>query len=68
MDEKINLFIEEAEASSTFAGLRPACITFFTSIGGKMVSYHHMPPFGAADHSGELTVVAHGFPEEWVTR
>ncbi|MEO1656981.1 MAG: LuxR family transcriptional regulator [Pseudomonadota bacterium] len=68
MDDNIDAFIRDVEASTSFLMLRDACTSFFTSIGGKMVSYHHLPPFGAMDHGAELTVVAHGFPDAWVER
>ncbi|MEM6748638.1 MAG: LuxR family transcriptional regulator [Pseudomonadota bacterium] len=68
MDENIHVFIENVEASQSFGALKDACISHFLAIGGKMMSYHHIPPFGAEDHGAELTVIAHGFPEDWVQR
>ncbi|MEL6365519.1 MAG: LuxR family transcriptional regulator [Pseudomonadota bacterium] len=68
MGEHLNRYIEAAEAAETFGALKAACIEYFMGIGGEMVSYHHMPPFGATDYTPELTVAAHGFPSGWVER
>ncbi len=46
--------------------LRESCVNFFTSNGLEMMSYHHLPPPGAADYSSNITVAAHGFPQDWV--
>lgn len=36
--------------------------------GITMMSYHHMPPPGAFDHSPYVSVMAIGFPDSWVQR
>ncbi|MFC3303563.1 helix-turn-helix transcriptional regulator [Parvularcula lutaonensis] len=36
--------------------------------GITRMSYHHMPPPGAFDHSPYVSVITEGFPEEWVER
>lgn len=37
------------------------------NMGVLKVSYHHLPPLGAADE-GRIRIVTHGFSEDWVGR
>ena len=48
--------------------LRDFVIEQLLGMGAQMVSYHHMPPIGAADFTTSINVVAHGFPEDWVKK
>ncbi|MEM1402761.1 MAG: LuxR family transcriptional regulator [Pseudomonadota bacterium] len=41
---------------------------FFSSCGMRLISFHHLPPPGAIDYTNQLTIVARGFPKEWVAR
>ncbi|MEM8941616.1 MAG: LuxR family transcriptional regulator [Pseudomonadota bacterium] len=61
-------FTIAATAAASVDELRNALIEFHAGSGIKMMSYHHLPPPGAADYTKQITVVAYGFPAEWVKR
>jgi LuxR family transcriptional regulator/LuxR family quorum-sensing system transcriptional regulator CciR len=44
------------------------CVEVLDGLGIGMMSYHHLPPPGATDHSDYVEVATHGFPEEWARR
>ena len=64
----VDAYARDVRASEGFAALRRVCITHLHGFGAVMFSYHHLPPPGAVDYSSALTVIAHGFPTDWVNR
>ena len=66
--DRFTEFMASARRSQTADELRELLVDYFTSVGMAMMSYHHLPPFGAADRSPHITVTAHGFPIDWVKR
>ena len=67
MTKAIEELAVELNSCADFTALQNAFISFFLNEGVKMMSYHHLPPPGAADYSPSIAVAAHGFPEDWVT-
>jgi LuxR family transcriptional regulator/LuxR family quorum-sensing system transcriptional regulator CciR len=61
-------FAEQIHGVAHVRQLKSVLIEFFSSCGVKMMSYHHLPPPGAADFTPHVTVAAEGFPPEWVRR
>ncbi len=52
----------------TFQALRHVCVGFLRGHKVKMMSYHHLPPVGAADYTPTITIATYGFPKAWVER
>jgi LuxR family transcriptional regulator/LuxR family quorum-sensing system transcriptional regulator CciR len=59
-------FASDIYEAESFNGVARKCIDFLHDEGVEMMSYHHLPPFGAFDYSGYLTVFTVGFPRDWV--
>jgi LuxR family transcriptional regulator/LuxR family quorum-sensing system transcriptional regulator CciR len=66
MADGIDAFAVALRGAETFPDLREICIEYFTSQGLVMMSYHHLPPPGAADYDPAIRVVDYGFPPDWV--
>ncbi len=66
--EAVTGLIAKLQGVDGFAALRAIYIDFLSGVGVQMMSYHHLPPLGAADYDPHVTVMAHGFPEAWVQR
>jgi len=64
----IDPLIELLDGVSEFKDLRRVYIEYWTSNGVRMMSYHHLPPPGASDYEHDISVAAHGFPDDWVRR
>jgi hypothetical protein len=59
-------FAQAARACRHTDQLGALCIEVYRKLGATMISYHHMPPPGASDHSDWVPVVTYGYPEDWV--
>ncbi|MCI5047364.1 MAG: LuxR family transcriptional regulator [Aquisalinus sp.] len=64
----VDTYARDVRDADSFAALRRACVTHLPSFGAVMFSYHHLPPPGAIDYGEALTVIAYGFPIDWVNR
>ncbi|MCI5044036.1 MAG: LuxR family transcriptional regulator [Aquisalinus sp.] len=64
----VDAYARNVRDANSFGELRKACITYLPTFGAEMFSYHHLPPPGAIDHNEALTVIAYGFPIDWVNR
>ena len=62
----IEQFAEHLYAIDDIDALRQRIVDFCLDNGVEMISYHHLPPPGATDYSSNITVAAHGFPEDWM--
>ncbi|MDJ0917587.1 MAG: LuxR family transcriptional regulator [Woeseiaceae bacterium] len=60
--------IQRLQVVKDFGELKATYVECLSDMGVRMMSYHHLPPIGAPDYTPHLTVVAHGFPEDWVRR
>lgn len=65
MDQPVETLIDAARQSSDVASLWDVMSGYFKTHGVSRLSYHlyHNP---TSTKAGDITVVAHGFPEEWV--
>ncbi|NNU16932.1 LuxR family transcriptional regulator [Parvularcula sp. ZS-1/3] len=61
-------FAENAADCRHSRDLGRLAVDTLKALGIPMMSYHHMPPPGAFDHSPFVSVMASGFPEAWVER
>lgn len=61
-------FVATVSGISSVQALRTALFDFLGACDIRMMSYHHLPPPGAADYTPQIAVAARGFPEEWVAR
>lgn len=60
----LRAFIEAVDKADTPRALWQIVIGFMRAQGIEMVSYHHHVPPGSAERG--VTVVANGFPDDWV--
>ncbi|MGF1542974.1 MAG: autoinducer binding domain-containing protein [Parvularculaceae bacterium] len=65
---RLETFAELVRAADDIPALRALFVDFFVKEGVAMVSYHHLPPIGADDYDGPITVAAHGFPKDWLQK
>ncbi len=62
------VFVQAVKIETDFEKLAQLCTDYFTAHGATMSSYHHVPPVGASDHEGAITVTTQGYPEDWVKK